>query len=80
MNSVNSTLRKFNILQIGMDIGGSLTKIAIVLQKEKSDLRKLFSEFGNLEEVELNDHYIYIINFSTSKFRTETIPFLKSNF
>lgn len=75
---------KFKInsnIQIGLDIGGSLTKMAIFLSKsfhiKKSEFLK---EFECNDHLELDDNHLFIKLFQTNKFNPETIEFIKSNF
>ena len=70
----------FNKIKVGLDIGGSLTKLAVALNKEESNkvIRNRFNnEFDFLEEIELEENFLYIKNFQTNKFKTDTVSFLK---
>jgi len=92
MNSINKvkTLLKIsnrNFIKIGMDIGGSLTKIVVALSNanpadpayDKLNFRKnLQNNFEFLEELEIEDNYLFIRLFNTNNFNTEILDFLKS--
>ena len=70
----------FNKIKVGLDIGGSLTKLAVALNKEESNkvIRNRFNnEFDFLEEIELEENFLYIKNFQTNKLKTDTVSFLK---
>lgn len=86
MNSVNCLNKSLkiinhNILKIGLDIGGSLTKLSVALnKKEANDItrKKFLDEYGFFEEIELEENFLYIKNFQTNKFNSETLNFLHS--
>ena len=66
-------------INIGLDIGGSLTKVAIYFNKTNYELYNVLkNEYDFVDEVEFEDNFLYIKNFQTSKFASETIDFLKS--
>ncbi len=85
MNSITNHKNILKIInkgtiKVGLDIGGSLTKLAVALHKESeiNSIRSKFkSEFEFMEEIELDENYLYIKNFQTSKFKTETVDFLR---
>lgn len=85
MNSFNFQKKSLKIInsyliKIVPDIGGSLTKLSVALHSVSAseDMRKKFlHEYGFLEEIELDQNFIYIINFHTSNFNFETLDFLK---
>ena len=63
-------------LLIGMDLGGSLTKICILSEsKEKSVNDFLLSK--KFENINLDSHNLYLINFPTIDFEKDIIPLLK---
>lgn len=85
MNTINNPKHILKLInnagiKVGLDIGGSLTKLSVALHKESGsfELRKKFkSEFDFIDEIELNENYLFIKNFQTAKFKTDTIEFLK---
>jgi type II pantothenate kinase len=85
MNSANLHRKSLkiingNLLKIGLDIGGSLTKLSVILHKESaSDIirNKFLKDYGFFEEIDLEENFLYIKNFPTSKFNSDTINFLK---
>lgn len=90
MNSISKSLHRpflkiknSNLVKIGLDIGGSLTKLAVALSKDNSvdsDLRQKFhKDLEFLEEIELEENYLYIRLFQTNKFSVDFVDFLKSN-
>ena len=63
-----------NIL-LGIDIGGSLSKISIVTaNSEKETIRDILKEYKNLKELETNDFILNLLFFKSS----DIIPLLKS--
>jgi hypothetical protein len=77
--NINSKLEFKNNKDIvlGLDIGGSLTKLAVIVKKEKigSDF---LTKYEFIEEVVLNGYILYIRLLQTNSFETEAIPLLKS--
>jgi hypothetical protein len=64
-------------LSIGVDIGGTLTKISLLINKNV--IKKNFnSEYDFIEPFELEQHYLYLKLIQTDSFKTEGIEFLKS--
>ena len=66
-----------NQVQIGLDIGGTLTKMSICLSKSNLEKNE-FLEFDSLERIELEDNILFIKLFPTNKFDPDAIDFLKS--
>ena len=80
MENKNSLLEYKKILNeilIGLDIGGTLTKIAIVNHKNETKLEKLFESYTNMNKIETGDFLLHLLFFSTSDFETEVMTFLK---
>ena len=75
------TINNSGLLKIGLDIGGSLTNIAVALAKreEYESIRNQFKlKFSFLEEIEIEDNFLYIGLFQTNKFNIDIIEFLNS--
>ena len=65
-----------NKLLIGLDIGGTLTKICIIIPKEDNDMNDFFVTKNNFKCVE-NDSFKFIFNhFLTFNYEKDIIPFL----
>ena len=82
MNAIPKNFLKIKNIQnikVGLDIGGSLTKLAVAVHKEMTDggIRTKLKKFDFIEEIELEENYLFIKHFSTNKFKTETLQFLK---
>lgn len=82
MNEFTKRLLKFkynNTIQIGVDIGGTLTKMAVFLSKSHPIKKKdFFDDFGFSDHIELDDNHLFIKLFHTNKFNPEAIDFIKS--
>ncbi len=82
MNEMAKKLLKFKYntnIQIGLDIGGSLTKMAIYLSKSMN-LKKneFFNDFDCVDHIEFDENHLFIKLFQTNKFNPDAIDFLKS--
>ena len=80
---MNNMAKKFsklanNHVQIGMDIGGTLTKMSIRLSKSNLGKTEFLREFDSLERIELEDNLLFMKLFPTNKFNPEAIDFMKS--
>lgn len=72
-------MKNINLFEIGLDIGGSLSKVAICLNNKNIDIRNnVKKNYDYVEEVELDDKYLFIKFFQTSKFQLDGISFLRS--
>lgn len=70
-------LETFNEILVGIDIGGSLVKLAVaVTENIERELYVLLLE-REFEEIVLENNNLYIKKFHTSQFTTEVIKFLK---
>jgi len=82
MNEIAKKILKFKSntnIQIGLDIGGTLTKIAIYLSKSIIlQPSEFFREFECYDHIEFDNDHLFIKLFQTSKFNPEVIEFLKS--
>lgn len=65
-------------LRIGIDIGGTLTKICIVLTKQQPDIINLLTEEKMFEIVETASHLIFFNKFQTVNFQIDMWPILQS--
>lgn len=82
MNELAKKILKFKSntnIQIGLDIGGTLTKMAIYLSKTMPYKKnEFFKEFECNDHIELDNDHLFIKQFQTNKFNPEAIEFLKS--
>ncbi len=82
MNEMAKKILKFKTntnIQIGLDIGGTLTKMAIYLSKSIPCNRKAFQQdFECNDHIELDHDHLFIKQFHTNKFNPEAIDFLTS--
>lgn len=82
MNEIAKKILKFktnNNIQIGLDIGGTLTKMAIYLSKSMAYKKNEFlKDFDCNDHIELDHDHLFIKQFQTNKFNPEAIDFLKS--
>jgi len=75
----NLRIKNDNIIEVGLDIGGSLTKIAISISKEYPELvNKLKEELEFSEQIELEKNMILFKLIQTVKFDSEGRDLLKS--
>jgi len=82
MNEIAKKILKFKTnsnMRIGLDIGGTLTKIAIYLSKSIPYKRNEFiKDFECNDHIELDNDHLFIKQFQTNRFNPEAIDFLKS--
>ena len=75
----NLRIKNDNIIEVGLDIGGSLTKVAVSVSKEFPDLvSKLKEELEFSEQIELDKNTILFKLIQTVKFDSEGRDLLKS--
>lgn len=67
-----------NKLRIGIDIGGTLTKICIVLTKQHTEIISVLTEENVFELVETPSHVIFFYKFQTVKFQADMLPIIQS--
>ena len=66
-----------NKILVGIDIGGTLAKIAIVNHKNENKIEKLFESYSYIHKIETGDYILHLLFFPTSDFENEGIIFLK---
>ena len=76
-NSLLEYKKSSNEILIGLDVGGTLTKIAIVNHKNETKLEKLYESYTNMNKIETGDFLLHLLFFSTSDFETEVMTFIK---
>ncbi len=77
MNNKLLEFKSIAPLSIGVDIGGTLTKISVLISKDV--IKPNFNtEYDFKESLELPQHYLYLKLIQTDSFKTEGIDFLKS--
>lgn len=73
-------LKKNKNIQVGLDIGGTLTKIAIYISKSiPYNKNEFVKDFNCNEHLEFDNDHLFIKHFQTNKFNIEAIDLLKSN-
>lgn len=80
MNNMSKKFAKLatNQIQVGLDIGGTLTKMSLRLSKSFNEKNEIYKEFDSLERIEIDDNLLFIKLFQTNKFNPEAIDFLQS--
>jgi hypothetical protein len=87
MNSIDSKsnishhlkIKNGNPIEVGLDIGGSLTKMAVSVRKECSDLvTRLKEDIEFFDQIDLKENIILIKLFQTINFSSEGIDLLSS--
>lgn len=64
-----------NKLLIGLDIGGTLTKLSIIISKNEKDLENLLSS-KNFKCVEIDSYKLYLYHFLTVNYKKDILPIL----
>ena len=65
-----------NKLLIGLDIGGTLTKLCIIISKTEKDLEKILSSKKNFKCVEIDSYKLYFYHFQTVNYKKDILPIL----
>ena len=65
-----------NKLLIGLDIGGTLTKLCIIIPKQELDIQKLLGSTQIYNSIELPSYYLYLRHFQTVDYKKEIMPIL----
>ena len=65
-----------NKLLIGLDIGGTLTKVCIICNKKESSIND-FLLSNNFEKFDLNSNNLFLSFFKTANFETDFFKFIK---
>ena len=66
-----------NKLLIGLDIGGTLTKLCIIISKTEKDLEKIISSKKNFKCVEIDSYKLYLYHFQTVNYKKDILPILE---
>ena len=77
----NLKINNGNTIEVGLDIGGSLTIFAISIKKDdlcQELISKLKEEIEFSDQIELKENIIFMILMQTHNFRTEGKDLLKS--
>ena len=56
-------IKQEDSMMIGLDIGGTLTKLAVIVKKDSissTQRNQILMDFDFLEEIEIEDNYLYI--------------------
>ena len=78
INNIKLDLKDIkNKLLIGLDIGGTLTKICILCDKTESSINDFIISKNIFEKIDLNSYYLFLSFFKTDKFETDFFKFLK---
>jgi hypothetical protein len=75
-NSQSIAFKNLKDIRIGLDIGGTLTKLTVIVKKEKHD-PDFLNKYEFMEEIELDEHFLYIKLLQTIQFKIEVIECLK---
>jgi hypothetical protein len=79
LNSNTLNFKNNHNVIVGLDIGGSLTKLSIMINKSLNSQEGGFlTKYEFLEEIDLENNFLYIKLILTSNFNTEGISLLKS--
>lgn len=65
-----------NKLLVGLDIGGTLTKLCIIIAKQELDIKKILDENKIFKCKELPEYYLYFHHFQTIDYKKEILPIL----
>ena len=65
-----------NKLLVGLDIGGTLTKLCIIISKEELDIKTILGSNKNFKCKELPTYYLYFRYFLTIDYKKEILPIL----
>lgn len=66
-----------NKFLIGIDIGGSLTKVCILFNKNEKNIYDFLIQKKIFEPVDIGTHYIFLTRFQTINFQKDILPILK---
>ena len=65
-----------NKILIGVDIGGTLAKFAIVNEKTQLEIENILNSFENMKKIETGNYILHLLFFPTNDFEKEIKPLL----
>ena len=65
-----------NRVLIGLDIGGTLTKLCIIISNTEKDIENLLSSKKNFKRVEIDSYQLYLYHFQTINYKKDILPIL----
>ena len=65
-----------NRVLIGLDIGGTLTKLCIIISKTEKELGNFLSSKKNFKSVEIDSYRLYLYHFLTVNYKKDILPIL----
>jgi type II pantothenate kinase len=65
-----------NKILIGVDIGGTLAKFAIVNEKSQLEIENILNSFENMKKIETGNYILHLLFFPTNDFEIEIKPLL----
>ena len=65
-----------NKLIVGLDIGGTLTKLCIIISKKEKDIEKILTSKTNFKHVEIDSYQLYLYYFLTVNYKKDILPIL----
>ena len=66
-----------NKLLIGLDIGGSLTKMCIIIPKQETQISSILSSKKIFKLFEIDNYLLYLYHFQTAKYQIDILPILE---
>ena len=69
-----------NKILIGVDIGGTLAKFAIVNEKTQLEIENILNSFENMKIIETGNYILHLLLFPTNDFEKEIKPLLNKLF
>ena len=76
-NKLNLNINENHKLLIGLDIGGSLTKLCIITNKNKKDINDFILSKNIFEKTDLNEYNLYLTSLQTYNFEKDVIAIIK---
>ena len=64
-------------LLIGLDIGGTLTKMCIITPKEETQISSILSSNKMFKSFEIDSYILYLYHFQTAKYQEDILPILE---
>ena len=76
-NKLNLNLNENQRLLIGLDIGGSLTKLCIITNKNEKDINDFILTKNIFENIDLNEYNLFLASLHTNNFEKDVIKVIK---
>jgi type II pantothenate kinase len=65
-----------NRVLIGLDIGGTLTKLCFIISNTEKEIENLLSSKKNFKRVEIDSYQLYLYHFQTINYKKDILPIL----